>query len=350
MATTNEDRVAFLTPLIRGAFGALARVIAAMDAAEVLISLQRMASDPTEALIWENIGRRAWDEYNAGGPLGAERVELTVAPSLSTLTVAQLLVLLETLATGARVRILPTSDPWRILIRSPGLPRVVVETCPTMDLPEDLVIRIVLGASMSAERLLKPGQLEALWKRRTAQALQHWIAINQSRPLTAHPAFAEVVEPPVLGMPGVYLIRRPPMPYTPLLPVALYQSPVAWAVFETAEELASCQAYYRQPGASFFSEPPLFRNRPPCSAQPARLAGPITVNRVRVVRTPWDGAEAVSVYTLSDETLQKRPQLRQQAYRSRYLIHGADDVEQALTLWRKAGLEVHQVEWSPTTI
>lgn len=344
MATTNEDRVIFLTPLVRGAFAALARVIATMDAVEVLASLQHMASDPTEALIWQNIGRRAWDEYEAGGLLGAERIELTVAPSLLTLTIAELLALLEMLATGDRVRFLPMSEPWHVWVRAPSVPRVTVETWPTLDLPEDLVIRIVLGAS-PAERLFKPRQLEVLWKQRTAQALQRWLSVNQARPLTAHPAFAEVVEPPVLGMPGVYLIRRPPMPYSPLLPVALYQSQntVAWAVFETAEELAGCQAYYRQPGASFFAEPPLFRNRPPCSAEPAHLAGPIAVNRIRVVQTPWDGAGAVSVYTLSDETLQQRPQLRQEAYRGRYLVHVANDPEQSLALWRKAGVEVHQV-------
>ncbi|NPD69796.1 hypothetical protein HN018_28295 (plasmid) [Lichenicola cladoniae] len=345
MATMNQDRVAFLTPLIRGAFGALAKVIAAMDAAEVLASLQLMASDPTEVLIWENIGRRAWDEYEAGRPLGAERVELTVAPSLSVLTIEHLLTLLETLATGDRVRLLPTSEPWRVLVRAPGLPRVTVETWPTLDLPEDLLIRIVLGANSPAERLFKPGQMEALWKQRSAQALQHWLSVNQTRPLTAHPAFAEVVEQPVLGMPGVYLIRRPPMPYSPLLPVALYQSPVAWAVFETAEELAASRAYYRQPGASFFAELPLFRNRPPCSAEPTRMADGVAVDHIRVVRTPWDGAGAISVYTMSDKTLQKRPELRQEAYRGRYLIHVADDAEQALALWRKAGLEVHQIEW-----
>ncbi len=246
------------------------------------------------------------------------------------------------LATGDSVRLLPTPEPWRVLVRASGLPRVVVETCPTLDAPEDLVIRIVLGAGSPADQLVKPGWLGELWRQRTAQALQGWLAINQDRPLTAHPAYAEVVERPALGMPGVYLVRTPPMPYSPLLPVALYQKPVAWAVFETVEELAGCQAYYRQPGASFFAEPPLFRNRPPCSAQPARLAGPIATNRIRVVSTPWAGA--VSVYTLSDDTLWKRPQMRQEAYRGRYLIHGADNVEQALALWRTAGLEVHQVE------
>ncbi len=51
MATTNRDRVELLTQLIRGAFGALADVIATMDAAEVLASLRRMVSDPTEVLI-----------------------------------------------------------------------------------------------------------------------------------------------------------------------------------------------------------------------------------------------------------------------------------------------------------
>lgn len=343
---SNQDRVEFLAPMIRDAFRALSQVIAGMDAAEVRASLARMATDPTEVLIWENVGRCAWAVYDAGGPLGAERIELTVTPSLSGLATGPLLAVLDSLAGNGRL--LPTAEPWRILVRAPGLPRVVVETCPTLDAPENLVLRIMLGAN-AAGRLLKPREMEDLWRRRTAQAFQNWLVINQARPLVEHPAYAEVVEPPALGMPGIYLIRPPPVPYSPLFPVSVYQGTVAWAVVETVEELASCRAYYRTPGASFFPEPPLFRNRPPCSTQPARLAGGIAANVIRTVRTPWEGSGAVSVYTLPDTLLQKRPGLRQEAYRGRYLVHVAADVEQALTAWRKAGIEVHTVE-RPGTI
>ena len=335
-------RVAFLAPLVHGAFGALARVITGMSVARIRASLERMESDPTEVLIWENAGARAWTAYDAGGPLGADRVELTLAPSLTDMMVEQLVDMLQTFAAADSVRLAATLEPWRILARAARQPRAVVEMVPTLGAPEDLVIRIVLGAKESADRLFKPGFLEALWKRRTAEALQSWIAANQARPLHDHPAYAEVVEPPARGLPGVYLVRTPPIPYTPLFPASVYQNPVCWAVFETSEELAACRAYYGQPGASFFTEPPLFRNRPPCSAQPARLVGGITAGRARVVRAPWDGA--VSVLTLPDAALQQRPRLRQEAYRGRYLVNGADDVDQALALWRKAGLTVQEVD------
>lgn len=341
--TASQDRVAFLAPLVRRAFAALAQVIAGMDALEVQASLQRMSSDPAEVLIWENAGSRAWEAYDAGGPLGAERIELAVAPGLS-LGLQPLLAMLDTLAASDVVRLLATPEPWRILVRAPGLPRVTVETCPTLDAPEDLMLRVVIGSNDAAGRLFKPGWLEDLWRRRTAQAFQGWLAVNRARPLVEHPAFAEVVEAPAMGLPGVHLVRSPPLPYSPLLPASAYQQPVAWAVVETAEELAGCRAYYRTPGASFFTEPPLFRNRPPCSMQPARLAGGTAPSTILAVRTPWEGNGVVSVCTLPDAVLQRRPQLRQQAYRGRYLVLASDDVAQALATWREAGIEVHEVE------
>lgn len=281
--TANQDRAAVLTPLIRGAFSALARVIAGMDATEVRASLQRMATDPAEVLIWENARPRAWRVYDAGGPLGAERIELTLAPGLAGIGIDGLLVLLGRLAESGSVRVLATPEPWRFLVRGPGSPRVTIETCPTLEAPEDLMVRIMVGPHGPAERLFKPGWLETLWKQRTAQALQAWLAVNQARPLSAHPAFAEVVEAPALGMPGVYLVRTPPLPYAPLLPMSVFQNPVSWAVVETEEELpgvlphAGCVVLRR---AAAVPQPPALQ-RPACPARrgdiglyPARQPAP----------------------------------------------------------------------------
>ncbi len=334
--TTSRDRIRHVTPLIRTSFEALASVIATANPVEVLAALQRMATDPTELLTCENVGPRAWTTYEAGGPLAAERIELIVAPELTFLTVEQLVAMLGRLA-GDEGRILPTSQPWRMTVRVLGMPRVSLEILPALDVAEDLVIRIVLGAGTSRNLVLAPGTVERLWKQQTIVAQRRWLAFNQARPLAEHPAFEEMVE---LGVPGVYLIRSPPVPYSPLLPIDNYQSPVAWAVFETTEELEACQAYYRQPGASFFHEPPLFRNRPPCSSQLARPSGGVSVSQVRVIRTPW--GKTVSVCTLPDDLLQERPQLRQKIYRGRYLINGTDDGETVGAVCYKTSQEWRQ--------
>jgi hypothetical protein len=78
-------RVAMMEPLLRDAFEKVSKVVRGMGEGGVAQTPLTMANDGAQSFIWECIEVRAWDRYEAGGPLEAEDAELTVSPELSEL-------------------------------------------------------------------------------------------------------------------------------------------------------------------------------------------------------------------------------------------------------------------------
>lgn len=330
--------------MIRKSFLDLAYVIGRPRPNIVRESLNRMATDPDEVVFWENGSPCAWDVYNAGGELGPERIELILSPELSSMSVESLLSLLNTLGTGSSVSVRATSRPWRFKVVGPELPHATIETYTTTPPFKDLLIRVVLG-SRAGDLLLDRTVMRDALNFQAAEALRRWAAVNQTRPLVEHPAFKEIVVLPANGAPGIYLIRMPPLLYSPMIPVHLYRTRITWAVVESVDEVASCRAYYRTPGASFSTTPPFFRNQPPCSLVLAQLAGGIVPGSVLVLQTSWETSRTVVVYTLPDDVLQKSSGLRRKAYRGRYLVTQADNNEEAM---RAIGMPDLALEDRPT--
>ena len=131
-----------------------------------------------------------------------------------------------------------------------------------------------------------------------------------------------------MGAPGVYLVRTPRFPFSPLMPVWPYRCAVAWTVFETAAEFRECERHYQAPDVSTTSGLPLLRA--PCAAWPARLAGGIAEACHRLVATPWPDVGAVSVLTLPSALVrQLSAEGRAALHRGRYAVHAARTPEEA---------------------
>ncbi len=131
-----------------------------------------------------------------------------------------------------------------------------------------------------------------------------------------------------MGAPGVYLVRTPRFPFSPLMPAWPYRCAVAWTVFETAAEFRECERHYLAPDASTASGLPLLRA--PCAARPARLAGGIAEACHRLVATPWPDVGAVSVLTLPSALVrQLSAEGRAALHRGRYAVHAARTPEEA---------------------
>jgi hypothetical protein len=327
-----------MAQIVRRACGNLAGAIAHMDRVEVEAAIRIMASDPTEVIIfdWEPPTRAA-DAYEAGGPLDAQIAELSVLEDVGSVSVDRLIAMLNIFAAAENIRVLPGPAPWRVVLRAPGAPRLSVDLTPDPDIPEDLIVRVILGTAGRALDLLPTGFLSQKWASATDDLLRRWVARNKTRPLSDHPAYDQVVTRPIEGMPGIYLVRIPPVPFSPLLPAAMYEQRVARTIFETMEEFEEIEAYVQTPGASFFSEAPFFRMRPGCGDRPARLAGGIREGGVCTIDTPWPEARAFSVFTLSQDMLSKcSPQFRAGLHRGRYAVGSFPDRAAADAFWRNS--------------
>lgn len=331
-------RAEVVSPLIRSACAALVSAMDDLGGADARRAFARMVDDPTETIMWETVdGPRAWDAYAAGGSLQAQHVELLVGPD-TTLSPTELTAMLRALSEAEGVRVEGTGDPWRFSLQGPRLPQVSAMVLPMQGSggPEDLMVQVCFGANRLVEEGIASAELiGAVWKKATTAAMSNWYTVNSKRPLTDHPGFAQVVERPALGSPGIYLVRIPRFPFSPFMPVELYQRPVAWAVFETAAEFRECERYYQTPGASVFPKLPILRNRPPCTDRPARLAGGIAEAGHRLVGTPWSDVGAVSVITLPAQMLENwLPEERASLHRGRYAIHPARTLDEAKRIVR----------------
>jgi hypothetical protein len=314
----------------------------------VLEALVTMATDATECFIWEALEVRAWDRYEAGGPIEAEDVSLNVSPELSDMTREQLFAVLNAYHRGRDIQFVATSDPWKVFIRAPGAPTATLYVLPRVADPLDLSVRILLGKRDRTTEALPRAGIGLVWQKATAEAVRLWVKTNQKRPLSDHPTFECVVQRLQPGLPGLYVIRTPPVPFSPILPVETYEHRAAAAVFETPEEYEQCESFYGETGAAFFEAPPNFRNRPPFSYLPARLAGGIEEGRALVVETPWPDIGAVSVYAMPAAILAVRPHLKAAGFRERYGIQFDKDVAAATEFWRrfpgKVAIEVDKTE------
>jgi hypothetical protein len=328
-------RVSLMEPLIRDAFGKVAKVVADMMDEDVRKTLIAMALDPTECFIWEGLEVRAWDRYEAGGPLEAEVSELNVSPELSAMTREQLLTVLNFYHQGREVQFVGTSDPWKVFTRAQGSPTATIYVLSRPSDPLDLVVRIVLGKPDRTSDFLPRAGIALAWQEATPAAMQLWVRTNQQRALSDHPAFEYVVQKLQPGLPGLYIIRTPPVPFSPMLPVATYQHRAGAAVFETFEEYEQCERFYSEIGAAFFQTPPNFRNRPPFSYLPARLTDGIEEGRAMVVQTPWPDVGAVSVYAMPASILASRPDLKSAGFRERYGVQFDKDMTTAAEFWQR---------------
>ncbi len=295
-----QARAVFLAPVVQAACASLVHAMDDIGEDASRRALASMVDDPTERIMWEIVdGSRAWDIYQAGGPLQAQHVELTIGPEVSP-SPSEVRGMLRTLANPEQSRVEATEDPWRIALHASGLPPASAVVLPVAQPghDEDLLVQVCIGTDrIMASGAMPSTLMRAIWKDATKAALDRWCAENSTRALADHPGFAQVVERPTMGLPGVYLIRTPRLPFSPVMPMQLYEASVAWTVFETAAEFSDCERYYQTPGASFFRENPRFRNRPPSSERPARLAGGIAEAGHRLVGTPWSDIGAVSART-----------------------------------------------------
>lgn len=334
-----HERAAVLAPVVHAGCASLVRAMDDIGEAACAQALAGMAADPTETIMYELVrGARAWDAYQAGGPLQAQHAELLIGPEVPP-SPAGVAAMLRTLADAGRCRIEATGDPWRVLLHAPGLPEssAMVLPMPRSAQAEDFLVQVCIGGNrLLASGLMPPGLIRRMWRQTTTAAFSAWHEVNSRRALADHPGFAQVVERPALGLPGVYLVRIPRFPFSPLMPALLYRRPVAWAVFETAAEFKECAAYYQTPGASFFLEAPMFRNRPPPTDRPARLAGGIAEAGHRLVSTPWPDVGAVSVVTVPAAAVERLSvEERGALHRGRYAIHPAASVEEANRIVRE---------------
>ena len=337
MAEANKGSK-LMAAMVRRACGNLAGAIARMDRVEVEAAIRTMTFDPTEVIIfgWEPPTRVA-DACEAGRPLDAQIAELSMLEDAGSVSADRLIDTLNTFAAAENVRVLPGPGPapWRVVLRAPGAPRLSADVTPNPDIPEDLIVRVMVGTAGRALDLLPTGFLLQQWASATDDLLRRWAARNITRPLSDHPAYDQVVTRPIEGMPGIYLVRIPPVPFSPLLPVAMYEQRIARTIFETMEEFEEIEAYVQTPGASFFSEAPFFRMRPECGDRPARLAGGIREGSACTIGTPWPEARAFSVFTLSQDMLSKcSPRFRAGLHRGRYAVGSFSDRAAAETFWR----------------
>ncbi len=327
-----QQRAILLAPLFHKACALLPRGVEGMGDAVVRQSLTRMAEDPEERIGCELAGAvSAWDAYQSGGPLEAQFAELLVGRDVSR-PPDGIAAMLRVLSDAGRCRVEATEDPWRFTFHAAELPEVsaILLPSPPPGRMEELALLVCIGSlqSLADGAVAPPALVRTAWEEVTDATFAAWRSANRGRALADHPGFAQVVEPPSMGAPGVYLVRIPRFPFSPSMPAWPYQRAVAWTVFETAAEFRECERHYQTPDASMTSGLPSLR--PPCAVRPARLAGGIAEACHRLVATPWPDVGGVSVLTLPSALVQRLPaEARAALHRGRYAVHPARTPEEA---------------------
>jgi len=324
-------RAILLAPLFHKACALLLRGVEGMGEAAIRQALAGMAEDAEERIGCELAGGvSAWDAYQSGGPLEAQFAELLVGREVSC-TPDGIAAMLRVLSDAGRCRVEATDDPWRFTLHAAGLPEVSAMLLPSLPPGriEELAVLVCIGASQALANgaVAPPGLIRTAWEEVTATTFAAWRSANKGRALADHPGFAQVVERPSMGAPGVYLVRIPRFPFSPLMPAWPYRQAVGWTVFETGAEFRECERHYQILDASTTGLPPL---RAPCAARPARLAGGIAEACHRLAATPWPDVGAVSVVTLPSALVQRLPAGGRAAlHRGRYAIHVARTPKEA---------------------
>ena len=327
-----RHRSALLAPVFHKACALLLRGVEELGDAGVRQALARMAEDPEERIGCELAGGvSAWDAYQSGGPLEAQFAELLVGREASCRPEG-MAAMLRALSDARRCRVEATDDPWRFTLHAAGLPEVSAMLLPSLPPGrlEDLAVLVCIGAAeaLANGAVAPPGLIRTAWEEVTDETLAAWRSANRGRALSDHPGFAQVVERPSMGAPGVYLVRIPRFPFSPLMPAWPYRRAVAWTVFETAAEFRECERHYQTPDASEISGLPSLR--PPCAKRPARLVGGLAEACHRMVATPWPDVGAVSILTLPSALVQRLPaEGRAALHRGRYALHSARTPEEA---------------------
>ena len=327
-----QHRSALLAPVFHKACALLLRGVEELDEAGVRQALARMADDPEERIGCELAGGTStWDAYQSGGPLEAQFAELLVGREASC-PPGGIAAMLRALSDAGRCRVEATEDPWRFALHAAGLPEVSALLLPSLPPGrlEDLAVLVCIGAAeaLANGAVAPPALIRTAWEEVTDATFAAWRSANCGRALADHPNFAQVVERPSMGAPGVYLVRIPRFPFSPLMPAWPYRRAVAWTVFETAAEFRECERHYQTPDVS--TVPGLPSLRPPCAARPARLAGGLAEACHRLVATPWPDVGAVSVLTLPSALVQRLPaERRATLHRGRYAVHTARTPEEA---------------------
>ncbi len=322
-------RAILLAPLFHEACVLLLRGVEGMGDAAIRQALAGMVEDPEERIGCELAGGvSAWEAYQSGGPLEAQFAELLVGREVSC-PPDGIAAMLRVLSDAGRCRVEATDDPWRFTLHAAGLPEVSAMLLPSLPPGriEDLAVLVCIGAAeaLANGAVAPPALIRTAWEEITAATFAAWRSANKGRALADHPGFAQVVERPSMGAPGVYLVRTPRFPFSPLMPAWPYRCAVAWTVFETAAEFRECERHYQAPDASTASGLPLLRA--PCAA---RLAGGIAEACHRLVATPWPDVGAVSVLTLPSALVrQLSAEGRAALHRGRYAVHAARTPEEA---------------------
>lgn len=333
-----QQRAILLAPLLHKTCAFLLRGVEGMGDAVVRQSLARMAEDPEERIGCELAGGvSTWDTYQSGGPLEAQFAELLVGRDVSY-PPDGIAAMLRVLSDAGRCRVEATDDPWRFTLHGVELPEVsaILLPSPPPGRMEELAVLVCIGSLQAlADGTVAPSALIGMaWEETTAAVFAEWRSANSDRALADHPGFAQVVERPCMGAPGVYLVRLPRFPFSPLMPAWPYQRAVAWTVFETAAEFRECERHYQTLDASTTHGLPSLRA--PCAVRPARLAGGLVEACHRLVATPWPDVGAVSVLTLPLALVQRLPTERRAAlHRGRYSVHPARTPEEANGNMRK---------------
>lgn len=333
-----RQRAAFLAPLFHKACALLLRGVEELGDAGVCQALARMAEDPEERIGCELAGGvSAWDAYQSGGPLEAQFAELLVGREVLCAP-GGIAAMLRALSDAGRCRVEATDDPWRFMLCVAGLPEACAMLLPSLPPGrlEDLAVLVCIGAAeaLANGAVAPPTLIRTAWEEVTGATFAAWRSANRGRALADHPGFAQVVERPSMGAPGVYLVRVPRFPFSPLMPAWPYRRAVAWTVFETAAEFRECERHYQTPDVS--TAPGLPTLRPPCAARPARLAGGLAEACHRLVATPWPDVGAVSVLTLPLALVQRLPaERRATLHRGRYAVHTARTPEEANRIVRE---------------
>jgi hypothetical protein len=162
-----------------------------------------MRIDPMECIIWERTeGVRAWDLYEAGGELDAERAELAFGSESVSFDYERLIAVLKAFK-SAKARFFRLGPmPWQIFIEAPGAPFAVVYLYPGIE-PEDFIARLVLGGSPDMPGFVPAEPIEKAWISMSRRALQKWLSANSKRAPSDHPSFQHVMAKPTsVSAPG----------------------------------------------------------------------------------------------------------------------------------------------------
>ncbi len=243
-----QDRATLLAPLFHKACALLLRGVEGMGDAAVRQALAGMADDPEERIGCELAGGvSAWDAYQSGGPLEAQFAELLVGRDVSC-PAGRIAAMLRVLSDAGRCRVEATDDPWRFTFHAGELPEVsaILLPSPPPGRMEELAVLVCIGSiqALADGAVAPPALIRTAWEEATAAVFAAWRSANSGRALADRPGFAQVVERPTMGAPGVYLVRIPRFPFSPLMPAWPYRQAVAWTVFETAAEFRECERHY----------------------------------------------------------------------------------------------------------